>query len=82
MYVTSFSVFQTKVNSEYWSQKCTQNGNIHSIELDVYGEKQSASNLFLPQLKQSRKYYAHACSPLTTHQNWCEIRKFRKPETN
>ena len=31
---TSFSVFYTEVNSEYWSQKGTQNGNIHSTELD------------------------------------------------
>ena len=47
MYVTSFSVFHTEVNTEYWSQKCTQNGNIHAIELDVYGEKQSTSHLSL-----------------------------------
>ena len=32
------------INSEYWSQKCTQNGDIHSTDLDVYVEKQSASN--------------------------------------
>ena len=32
-------------NSEYWSQKRTQNGNIHSSKLDVYAEKQSVSNL-------------------------------------
>ena len=37
--VTSFSVFHTEVNSEFWSQ----NGNIQSIELDVYAEKQSVS---------------------------------------
>ena len=43
--------------SEHWSQKRNQNGNIHSKELDVYAEKQSASNLslILPQLKQGRK---------------------------
>ena len=39
--VTSFSVFYTEDNSEYWSQQGTQNGNIPSIELDVYGKKQS-----------------------------------------
>ena len=79
IYVTSFSVFYTVVNSEYWSQKCTQNGNIHSIELDVYAEKQSTSNLsfILPQLKQGRKYYALASSPLTTHQNWYDTRSDR-----
>ena len=56
MYVTSFLVFHTEANCEYWSQKCTQNGNIHSIELYVYAEKQSASNLsfILSQLKQGR----------------------------
>ena len=32
-------------NSEYWSQKRTKNGNIHSAKLDVYAEKQSVSNL-------------------------------------
>ena len=32
-------------NSEYWTQTCTQNGNIHSMKLDVYAEKQSASNI-------------------------------------
>ena len=29
-------------NSEYWSQKRTQIGNIHSTKLDGYAEKQSA----------------------------------------
>ena len=58
-------VFYTEVNSEYWSQKCAKNGNIHSIELDVHAEKQSVSNLsfILSQLKQGRKYYALASSP-------------------
>ena len=57
---------------KYWSQKHTQSVNIHSIELDVYAEKQSPSKLsfILPQLKQGRKYYALASSPLTTRQNW------------
>ena len=41
---TSFSVFHTEVNSEYWSQSGKQIANIHSTELDVYDEKQSASN--------------------------------------
>ena len=31
--------------SEYGSQKCIHNGNIHSIELDVYAVKQSEQNL-------------------------------------
>ena len=57
LYVTSFSVFFTEVNSEYWSQKCTQNGNIHSIELDVYAENWEAEcikslTLFTPTKKR------------------------------
>ena len=45
-------------NSEYWSQKCTQNGNTHSTKLGVYAEKQRASNFFfiLAQDKQGRNY--------------------------
>ena len=72
--VTSFSVFHTEVNSEYWSQLGILKGNIHYLGLDVYGEEQSASNLslFLPQPKQDRKYYTLTCSPLTTCQNWYE----------
>ena len=53
IYVTSFSVFHTEVNNEYWSQKWTQNGNIHSTELHVYGEKQSASNLSIFYVMES-----------------------------
>ena len=60
IYVTSFSVFYTEVNSEYLSQYGTQNGNIHSIKLNVHGEKQSASNLslFVDKMK--------ACAPQST----------------
>ena len=45
-------------NNEYWSQKHTQSGNIHSTELDVYAEKQSAANLsfILSQHKQGRNF--------------------------
>ena len=52
-------------NSEYWSQKCIQNGNIHSIKLDACVDKQSASNPFFisSQHKQGRKYNALASSP-------------------
>ena len=52
-------------NSEYWSQKRTQNGNIHSTQLDVYAEKQSALDLSFISfpLKQGRKYYALAYPP-------------------
>ena len=32
-------------NSEYWSQKHNQSGNIHSTELDVYAVKQRAQKL-------------------------------------
>ena len=32
-------------NSEYWSQKRTQSGNIHPTELDDYVVKQSGQNL-------------------------------------
>ena len=51
--------------SEYWSQKRSQNGNIHSTKLDVYAEKQSESNLSFISLtpKQGRKYHALAYSP-------------------
>ena len=31
-------------NSEYWTQKRTQNGNIHSEIFDVHAEKQSMQN--------------------------------------
>ena len=59
-------------NSEFWSQKRPQSGNIHSTKLDVYDVKQSALNLsfILSEHKQGRKYYATASSPLTTCQNW------------
>ena len=36
--VTSFSRISYCSNSEYWTQKGTQNGNIHSIILDVFVE--------------------------------------------
>ena len=59
-------------NSEHWSQKRTQSGNIHSTKLDVYAVKQSALNisLIISQHKQGRKYYALSSSPLTICQNW------------
>ena len=41
-------------------QKRTQNGNIYSMELDVYAVKQSTSNLsfIFPKLKQGRKTFS------------------------
>ena len=39
IHVTSFSSISYCSNSEYWTQKYTQNGNIHSIILDVYDER-------------------------------------------
>ena len=42
MYVTSFYSSSYWSNSEYWSQKRTQSGNIQSIILDVHAVKQSA----------------------------------------
>ena len=58
-------------NSEYWSQKHTQSGNIYSTELDVYAVKQSEQNLsfIYSQHRQGRKYYALASSSLTTRHN-------------
>ena len=57
--VTRFSSIKYWSNNEYWTQKCTQSGHIHSIKLDVYAEKQSASNLSFvsSQHKQGRKCY-------------------------
>ena len=43
--VTSFSSF-TEENSEIWSQKQIQSGNIHSIILDVHVGRQSAQTFF------------------------------------
>ena len=59
-------------NSEYWTEKGTQSGNVHSTELDVFAVKQSTLDLslILSQHKQGRKYYALTSSPLTTRQNW------------
>ena len=37
--VTSFSSILYYSNSEYWTQKHAQSGNIHSIILDIYVEK-------------------------------------------
>ena len=48
--VTSFSSYSYCSNSEHWSQKRAQSGNIHSIILDVYVERQSAQKFpFLQQ---------------------------------
>ena len=44
MNVTSFSSISYFRNSEYWSQKHTQSGNIHSIILDIHVVRQSAHN--------------------------------------
>ena len=42
--VTSFSSIPYCRNSEYWPQKQTQSGNIHSIILDVHVDWQSTQN--------------------------------------
>ena len=71
--LSSFDPFSAhRTDTEYWSQKRTQNDNIHSMEFDVYAVRQSATNLsfILSQRKQGRKYYALASSTLTTCQNW------------
>ena len=44
IYVTSFSSISYYSNSEHWTQKCAQNGNVHSIILDVNDESQSVQN--------------------------------------
>ena len=44
-YMSPVSQFTYWSNSEYWSQKGTQNGNIHSMKLNVYAVKQSVSHL-------------------------------------
>ena len=55
--------------SEYWSQKRTQNGSIHSAKLDVYAEKQSKSNLsfILSQHKQGKKLTGHLSGEKADH---------------
>ena len=40
--------------SEYWTQTCAHNGNIHSIKLEVYAEKQSASFTTQPNLQHQQ----------------------------
>ena len=59
VYVTSSSSISYCSNSEYWSQKFAQSGNIHSITLDV--ERQSAQKfpflLFLCKLGKGRCVY-------------------------
>ena len=47
MHVTSFFSF-TEENSEFWSQKQTQSGSIHSIILDVHVGWQSFPLIFSP----------------------------------
>ena len=78
--LSSFDPFSAhRTDTEYWSQKRTQNDNIHSMKLDVYVVEQSMSNLsfILSQHKHGRKYYALASSPLTTCQNWYDTRSDR-----
>ena len=79
--VTSFSVFHTKATVSIGRKKLTQNGNIHSVKLDVYAVKQRASNLsFIYKL--GRKYYTLASSPLTTHKNLYDTRSLRILDQN
>ena len=40
--VTSFSSIPYCSDSEHWTRKCIQSGNIHSIILDVYADRHSA----------------------------------------
>ena len=60
-----------KSNSEYWSQKCIQNGSIHSFKLDVYAAKQSTLDLSFnsPQRRQGKKTLSSHFLPLATPQN-------------
>ena len=55
--VTSSSSILYCSNSEHWSQKCSQSGNIHSIILNVYVDRQSLKNfpflLFLCKLDKN-----------------------------
>ena len=44
-------------NSEFWSETCIQNGNIHSIKLDVYAEKQSATKFLFYLIQDLSKSY-------------------------
>ena len=41
---------------KHWSQKRTQNGNIHTTKLDVYAVKQSESNLFFIFIPTQARY--------------------------
>ena len=49
--VTSFSVFHTEANSEYWSQKCTLNGYPfyriieHNISIIKYSQTPPTQNI-------------------------------------
>ena len=44
LYVTRFSSISYRSNSEYWTQKGAQSGNIRSIILDVHVSWQSNQN--------------------------------------
>ena len=50
--ITSFSSIPYWSNSEYWPQKQSQSGNIHSITLDVHVSWQSAQNFLLDDQAQ------------------------------
>ena len=63
MNATSFSVFRTKINSEYWSQEGIQNGNIHQMScFQMFG----IPIIFVNQIAQSLKtglYQSCFCRP-------------------
>ena len=60
-------------NSEFWSQKRIQNGNIHSIKLDVYAESR-VSQIFLfiihPSSQQQQQQHLES---FTTADYWTLI---------
>ena len=64
---TSFSSIPYWSNSEHWSQKLTQSGNIHSILLDVYDGWQSAQNF---PLKINCSTLLHLTVSLFGKQDW------------
>ena len=54
IYVTSFSSSPNCSNSEHWSQKQTQSGNIQSIILDVHAGWQSSLNYIFDKSTKSQ----------------------------
>ena len=61
----SFNGIQTDNIDQYWSQKLSQNGNIHSTKLDVYVEKQSmsVSLIFYPNSNKEGNFTLSLLTP-------------------